>query len=234
MDETAAASRAAVLALNTQHLTLNTSPRTRVKICGITCPEDAEIAAAAGADALGFNFAPSPRQVTPEGAARIIRTLPPFVTTVGVVVDQDVAAIRAVCPLDALQFHGQESPRVLAAVGGVRRIKVFRIRDEADLVALQTYRDCAEAFLLDAYVPGVAGGTGQTFNWELAFRARETGLPILLAGGLTPDNVGAAIRAARPYAVDVSSGVEAAPGRKDPARVRAFVTAVRDADAFLV
>jgi phosphoribosylanthranilate isomerase len=208
--------------------------RTRVKICGITCREDAELAMAAGTDALGFVFAPSPRQVTPQDAARIIRTLPPFVTTVGVVVDQDVAAIRAVCPLDAIQFHGQETPGMLAAVSGIRRVKAFRIRAESDLVALTAYDSAAEAFLLDAYVPGVAGGTGQTFNWELALRAREAGLPILLAGGLTPDNVGAAIRAARPYAVDVSSGVEASPGHKDPARVAAFITAVRETDRFLV
>jgi phosphoribosylanthranilate isomerase len=208
--------------------------RTRVKICGITCREDAELAIAAGADALGFIFAPSPRRIATEDAARILRALPPFVTTVGVVVDQDVAALRAACPLDAIQFHGQETPRTLAGAAGIRRIKAFRIRDESDLTALPAYEACAEAFLLDAYVAGVAGGTGQTFNWDLARRARDIGRPILLAGGLTPDNVGAAIRAARPYAVDISSGVEASPGRKDPAKIAAFLSAVRTADNCLV
>jgi phosphoribosylanthranilate isomerase len=208
------------------------SQRTCVKICGITCREDAKAAVAAGADALGFNFAESPRRVTPEEAAEIVGGLPPFVTTVGVVVDQDVEAIRRVCPLDMIQFHGAEAPEVLRATNGVRRVKAFRIRDGEDLRALDTYLGVTKAFLLDAYVPGIAGGTGQCFNWELARRAKSLGVPIILAGGLSPENVGDAIRAARPYAVDVSSGVEACPGRKDLAKMMAFLTAVRSVDSW--
>jgi phosphoribosylanthranilate isomerase len=179
---------------------------------------------------LGFNFADSPRRVTPEQAAEIIRALPPFVTTVGVVVDQDVEAIRRVCPLDVVQFHGSEGREVLEATHGVRRVKVFRIRDEEDLGALGDYVGIAAAFLLDTYVPGVAGGTGQAFNWELAHRARSLGVPIILAGGLTPENVGDAIRSAHPFAVDVASGVESCPGRKDHAKVVALIASVRLAD----
>jgi phosphoribosylanthranilate isomerase len=203
--------------------------RTRVKVCGITSVEDAEAAIGAGADALGFIFAESPRRVTPEQAAAILRSLPPYATTVGVVVDQDVEAIRRVCPVEVVQFHGSESPEVLKATHGVRRVKVFRVRDE-DLSALTLYRGSADAFFLDTYVAGVMGGTGRTFNWEVARRAQELGVPIILAGGLTPENVGEAIRTARPFAVDASSGVEAAPGRKDHARVAAFMAAVRAAD----
>src|SRR5688500_11099365 len=147
----------------------------RVKICGITNREDALAAVEAGAHALGFVFAPSPRQVTPKRAAEIIAGLPPFVQTVGVVVDQDVEAILARCPLDAVQFHGEESPAEMAAVGGVRRIKAFRVAASADLDPLAEYRDVAEAFLLDASVPGQAGGTGQTFPWRLALEGRRFG-----------------------------------------------------------
>src|SRR5688500_2973719 len=161
----------------------------RVKICGITNREDALAAVEAGAHALGFVFAPSPRQVTPEAAAEIIAALPPFVQTVGVVVDQEIAPILARCPLDAIQFHGDEAPEALAAVSGVRRIKAFRVADESDLETLSVYAHVADAFLLDARVPGVAGGTGQTFPWHLARESRRFGRPIVLAGGLTPENV---------------------------------------------
>src|SRR5712692_5463613 len=148
-------------------LITNAPHRTRVKICGITRLEDAQAAVTAGADALGFIFAESPRRVAPERAAEIARALPPFVVTVGVVVDQDVPAIRRICPLDAIQFHGSEPPETLAATHGVRRVKAFRIRAAEDLTALNAYAGAAEAFLLDTYVPGVAGGTGQTFDCEL-------------------------------------------------------------------
>jgi phosphoribosylanthranilate isomerase len=197
----------------------------RVKICGITNLEDALMAVEAGAHALGFVFAPSPRQVTPECAAEIISRLPPFVQTVGVVVNQDAEAILARCPLDAVQFHGEEGPEVLAQVEGVRRIKAFRVGAAADLEPLERYQEVAHAFLLDARVPGIAGGTGQTFPWRLALEARCYGRPIVLAGGLTAENVTAALEAGRPDAVDVSSLVERSPGRKDPERVRRFVAA---------
>src|SRR5262245_40689797 len=127
------------MTFESEHHASRSSARTRVKICGITCLEDAEAAIAAGADALGFNFAESPRRVTPEQAAEILRALPPFVTRVGVVVDQDVDAIRRVCPLDAIQFHGSERPEVLVATRGVRRVKAFRVRDETDLTALEEF-----------------------------------------------------------------------------------------------
>jgi phosphoribosylanthranilate isomerase len=197
----------------------------RVKVCGITNREDALLAVEAGAHALGFVFAASPRQVTPEQAAEIIAALPPFVQTVGVFVDGDVEAVLARCPLDAVQFHGDEPPAALARVAGVRRIKAFRVAESSDLEQLALYRDVAEAFLLDARVPGIAGGTGQTFPWHLAREARRFGRPIILAGGLTPENVRTAIEVGAPDAVDVSSGVEASPGRKDPDLVRRFLAA---------
>jgi len=197
----------------------------RIKICGITCVEDALMAVSAGADALGFVFAPSPRQVTPELAASILRELPPFVTTVGLVVDQDPRPILDVCPVDVIQFHGNEAPAEVARAGR-RAIKAVRVREHADLVALAGFESAA-AFLLDAYVPGVAGGTGQQFPWRLATDARRLGKPVIVAGGLTPENVTCCIETTRPYGVDVSSGVETSPGRKDPEKVRTFIEAVR-------
>jgi phosphoribosylanthranilate isomerase len=197
----------------------------RVKIDGITSREDALLAVEAGAHALGFVFAPSPRQVTPDQAAEISAALPPFVHTVGVFVDGDVEAVLARCSLDAVQFHGDEPPEVLGRVRGVRRIKAFRVAESRDLEAIARYVDFADAFLLDARVPGIAGGTGQTFPWQLAREARRYGRPIILAGGLTPENVAVAIETGVPDAVDVSSGVEASPARKDPDLVRRFVAA---------
>ncbi|HTE20305.1 MAG TPA: phosphoribosylanthranilate isomerase [Armatimonadota bacterium] len=199
----------------------------RVKICGITNVEDALAAVDAGADALGFVFAPSPRQVTPEHAAAILRELPPFVTTVGLVVDQDPFPILEACRMDVVQFHGAEPPDVVARLGR-RAMKAFRIRDEADLELLPRYAS-AGAFLLDAYVQGVAGGTGQQFPWRLAEAAARFGRPVVVAGGLTPENVALCVRTTRPYGVDVSSGVEHVPGKKDPAKIRAFIAAAREA-----
>lgn len=193
----------------------------RVKICGITSVDDALFAVEAGADALGLVFAPSPRQVTPEQARRIVEALPPFVTTVGLVVNQDPDPILAVCPLDVIQFHGGESPETVAALGR-RAVKAFRVRGAEDLSALPRYA-AASALLLDAYVPGVMGGTGHRFPWALAAEARRFGRPIIVAGGLTPENVGLCVETTSPYGVDVSSGVEATPGKKDPEKVRAFI-----------
>ena len=199
-----------------------------VKICGITNLADGLAAAEAGADALGFVFyEQSPRYIGVEAAAGLIRQLPPLVMKVGVFVnapeDLVVRAARE-CGLNLLQFHGEESPEYCLGFG-LMSMKAFRIRDEASLQAVRDYP--TDAWLFDTYAAGKIGGTGATFNWDLALQARGWGRPIFLAGGLTPENVAEAVRRARPYGVDVSSGVEAAPGRKDPARVRAFVQAAK-------
>ncbi len=203
----------------------------RIKICGITRLEDAEAAVAAGVDALGFMFYPgSPRRVSEDVAATIGRSLPPLVLRVGVFVEAPEDVIRATaarCGLQALQFHGTEPPEFCRRFE-LPVIKAFRIRGPESLAALRAY-DTA-AWLLDSYVAGQPGGTGTIFNWDLAVEAVRWGRPVFLAGGLTPDNVAEAVRRVRPYAVDVSSGVESAPGRKDPHRLRALVAAVRAAD----
>jgi len=200
----------------------------KVKICGITNLADGMAAAAAGADALGFVFYDqSPRRVTAEIAAGFIRELPPFVMKVGVFVNAPEAmvvhAIRE-CGLNLLQFHGEESPEYCLQFG-LMSMKAFRIRDAASLQAVLGYH--TDAWLLDAYTPDKPGGTGETFNWDLAREAQGWGRPIFLAGGLTPENVGEAVWRAQPYGVDVSSGVETAPGRKDHAKVRAFIQAAK-------
>ena len=200
----------------------------RIKICGITNPEDALLAADLGAQALGFIFYPkSPRSIKPDAARDIIKILPPFVLSVGVFVDEAAEVVRelaATVGLDWVQLHGQESPEYCRAVGR-RVIKGFRIRDHSSLAALPSYRNAVQAFLLDAYRPGTHGGTGETFDWEVARGAQEFG-PVILAGGLTAANVAQAINAAQPAGVDVASGVEAAPGKKDPESLREFFEAV--------
>jgi phosphoribosylanthranilate isomerase len=202
----------------------------RVKICGITNPEDALLAASLGADALGFNFYPkSPRSIEPEAVRDIIKNLPPLVLSVGVFVDKEAETVREVAEsvgLDWIQLHGQESPEYCRALGR-RVIKAFRIQDQSGLAILPDYRDAVQAFLLDTYRPGIPGGTGETFDWELARQARDLG-PVILAGGLTAANVGQAITVAQPAAVDVASGVEAVPGRKDPEKVKKFIEIVKD------
>jgi phosphoribosylanthranilate isomerase len=202
----------------------------RIKICGITNLEDALLAAALGADALGFIFyAKSPRKVPPEAARKIIAQLPPFVSAVGVFVDEEAAVVQQVAAqvrLDWVQLHGQESPEYCRSLGR-RVIKAFRIQDQDSLRRLADYRGVAQALLLDTYKPGQVGGTGEVFDWHLAREAKKYG-PIILAGGLTPDNVAQAIVTALPHAVDAASGTEAAPGRKDPEKLRAFFAAVRD------
>ena len=200
----------------------------RVKICGITHIDDALMAIDAGADALGFVFAPSPRQVSPAQAAAILAELPPFIATVGLVVDQDPLPILERCPrLDVIQFHGSESPEAVAACPR-RSIKAFRVRSSADLGDLSRYTSVG-ALLLDAYVPGIAGGTGTRFPWELALEAAAPGRRIIVAGGLSPDNVAECVRTVRPYAVDVSSGVESEPGRKCAVKVGRFIAAAKAA-----
>jgi len=202
----------------------------KVKICGITHLEDGLAAAEAGADALGFVFYErSPRCVTLEQAADIIRQLPAFLVKVGVFVDApEETVVRAAgqCGLSLLQFHGDETPAYCLQFG-LMSMKAFRVRGPESLQRLEEYP--TDAWLLDAYTPGQLGGTGETFNWDLALEAVRWGRPVFLAGGLTPGNVGEAVRRVQPYGVDVSSGVEAAPGRKDHAKVRAFVAAAKQA-----
>jgi phosphoribosylanthranilate isomerase len=201
-----------------------------VKICGITNVADGHAAAEAGADALGFVFCEqSPRHVTVDAAAEIIRQLPTLVVKVGVFVDAPAdLVLRAVsdCGLNLLQFHGNEPPDYCLQFG-VMSMKAFRIRDADSLTDLANYP--TDAWLLDAYTPGKLGGTGEMFNWDLAVQARARGRPIFLAGGLTPENVGSAVAKVQPYGVDVSSGVEAAPGKKDVAKVKAFIAAAKRA-----
>lgn len=196
----------------------------RVKICGITRSEDLHAACKAGADALGFVFyAGSPRHLSIEQAALLVAQLPPFVQSVGLFVDAEPAFVEAVLetvPLDLLQFHGNEAPEQCRAFGRPY-LKAVRMRAGVDLVKYCADFHDARGLLLDAYVPGVPGGTGEHFDWGLI----PAGLPkpIVLSGGLNPDNVAQAVQAVRPWAVDVSSGVETAPGIKDAARVAAFV-----------
>lgn len=201
----------------------------RIKICGITNLDDALAAVEYGADALGFVFFKgSPRYVAPEDAGRITSALPPFVTTVGVFVDEsqeDVIDIMERARLDIVQFHGEEPPEQ-CEVPGLRAIKALRVRELDDLASLPGYR--VSAYLLDTYVPGAPGGTGVSFNWDIAVQARRYG-NIILAGGLIPDNVAEAVSHVRPYAVDVSSGVEAQKGRKDHEKLRLFIQRARQA-----
>lgn len=200
----------------------------RIKICGITRLADALVAVEAGVDALGFMFyEASPRFIGLSAAADIIRHLPPFVTRVGVFVNADESAIRRaieITGINALQFHGDEPPEFCRRFGLIA-YKAFRLRDAGSLE--QCRRFSRMPWLLDSFVPGIPGGTGETFNWDLAIEAKKLNPHIILAGGLTPANVGDAIRRVRPAAVDVSSGVESAPGRKDAEKIRAFIAAAR-------
>jgi phosphoribosylanthranilate isomerase len=199
-----------------------------VKICGITNLDDALGAVEAGADALGFVFyEASPRAIAVPAAAAIIGKVPAQVVKVGVFVDAAEALVRRAineCGLTLLQFHGTEPPAYCVQFG-LMSMKAFRVRDAASLAVLETYPTAA--WLLDAYAPDTPGGTGKTFNWDLAVEARRRGRPIFLAGGLTPENVAEAVRQVAPYGVDVSSGVEAAPGKKDLVKVKAFVRAAK-------
>ena len=202
----------------------------KIKICGITNLADATVAVEAGADLLGFVFYDqSPRCVPMGRAADIIRALPPFVVKVGLFVNALPEAVFTVvreCGLSMLQFHGNESPEYCAQFG-MMSMKAFRIRDAESLHALPDYR--TDAWLLDSYAADKPGGTGATFNWDIAVEAQKLGRPIFLAGGLTPENVANAVRHVRPFAVDVSSGVESTPGKKDAVKVRSFMAAARKA-----
>ncbi|HEV2773706.1 MAG TPA: phosphoribosylanthranilate isomerase [Thermoleophilaceae bacterium] len=202
----------------------------KVKICGITHHEDARQAVELGAWALGLIFHPSsPRRCDPVVAEEIAAELRREVALTGVFVNrslEEVAEVADRCSLSIVQLHGDEGPaycREAARRTGARVMKAVRVRDASTVRALAAWR--VDLHLLDAHVPGRRGGTGETFNWELA-GAHPGGTPIVLSGGLTPDNVGAGIAAVRPFAVDTASGTESAPGRKDPAKVRAFFRAV--------
>ena len=200
----------------------------RSKICGITRIEDALLAVDAGADAIGLVFyAKSPRAVTAQQARAIIAQLPPFVTTVGLFVDIsrcELNEILELVPLDLLQFHGDESP---ADCDGFQRpyIKALRVKPGDDIAAQVERYQNASGVLLDTYVPGIPGGTGEAFDWSLV--PQGLAKPIILAGGLHAGNVAAAIAQVRPYAVDVSGGVEAQKGIKDAEKIRAFMQAVK-------
>ncbi len=201
----------------------------RVKICGITRLEDALAAYEAGADALGFVFYPkSPRCVSVETAREIAEALPPFASSVGVFVDAPMEHVRRTAErvgLRAVQLHGNEPPAYCAELG-VPAVKAFRVRDSVDF-PFEAYRGCA-AFLLDAYVKGEPGGTGRSFRWELAREACRR-RRVILAGGLTPENVERAIQTVQPHAVDVSSGVEVSPGVKDHEKTAAFIRTAKAA-----
>jgi len=203
----------------------------KVKICGLTNARDALWAARCGADAVGFVFVPgTPRYIDPLRAKAIVMELPPFVATVGVFLDQPVEKVTEImelCGLNYAQLHGHESPRQCARLRRHRLIKAFRVRTEADLAQLQHYR--VDAYLLDAYVEGKPGGTGESFDWTVARGARSAG-NVILAGGLRVENVAKAIAAARPYGVDVSSGVEREPGKKSRELVEAFIRIAKSVD----
>ena len=206
----------------------------RIKICGITTPGDAQLVAAAGADAVGLNYyAGSKRYVEPEIAKKIADTLPASVAKVGVFVNASVDEIRtlaAATPLDYVQLHGDEPPEMLAELSDLRVIKAFRCREKGFASVVRFFSDCHEnakpcAVLVDAYHHAEYGGTGRVLDWTQVGREKSMlgDVPLILAGGLTPDNVAKAIRLAGPHGVDTASGVESAPGVKDAAKVRGYV-----------
>lgn len=201
--------------------------RTRVKICGITSVEDALIAVEHGCDAIGLVFyAPSPRYVSPQKAAEIVAAIPPFVSAVGLFVnatDAELKSILSKVSLDCLQFHGDESPEQCRAYG-MHYMKAIRVNSDTNLLQYEIDFYDAKALLVDAFVEGLVGGTGQSFDWTLIPKTLTK--PIILAGGLTADNVESAIMQVKPYAVDVSGGVEKSKGLKDAAKIAAFMNKV--------
>ncbi len=204
---------------------------TRVKICGITRLQDALAVAEGGADAIGLVFyAPSTRYVSILQAAALVRDFPPFLTTVGLFVNADAEYVREVLaqvPLDVLQFHGDETPEYCQQFGRPY-LKAIRVKAGVNLVECATRYSTAQALLLDAYVEGIPGGTGAVFEWNLI--PKDMPMPLILSGGLDDDNVAEAIEQTRPYAVDVSSGVEVSKGVKDAAKIVAFIKKVKSTD----
>lgn len=214
-------------------------PPLRIKICGVTTPEDVALCSAAGADAVGINFYPgSPRYIDPKSAQPLLRAIPPLMTAVGVFVERpfrQVAALAYQLGLRSVQIHGE--PRDFGDPFPFSVIAAFRIRDRQSLHEIERFLEPCRAnnclpgaILVDAFVDGQHGGTGQTAPWDL-LAGFKPGVPIILAGGLTPDNVAEAIRIVQPDGVDVASGVESAPGRKEPAKVQAFIDRAREAAA---
>lgn len=200
----------------------------KIKICGITNKQDAFLAVSLGADALGFIFAKSPRQIAPQIAKKIIEALPPFVDRVGVFVNekpQQVLAIASFCFLSSCQFHGDESPFYCSQFS-CKRIKSFSIQDKPPDTIL-SYTGKIDACLLDTFSQEKRGGTGKVFDWEIARDVKKIGFPLILSGGLTAANVAEAVQKVRPYAVDVASGVEDAPGKKSRRKIQEFVEMVR-------
>lgn len=203
----------------------------KIKICGITCTQDATWAANLGADFIGLNFyKDSPRKVSPQNALEILKEIPPFVSSVGVFVNEDsknMAKVIKKLNLTLVQLHGEETveycQQLKEAIPGIKIIKAFRVKDETILEVMRPYLGVADYFLLDAYVEDVAGGTGATFNWDLAVKAKELGKPVFLAGGLTPDNVQEAMDKVKPFAADVASGIERSPKRKDYDKMKDFI-----------
>ncbi len=206
--------------------------RTRVKICGMTELFEVEAAVAAGVDALGFIFAgKSPRAIDPERAQEIISLLPPFVDAVGVFVNEDPARVSEIvnfCGLTVVQLHGQEPPEYCSMMP-VRVVKAFQVRSDLKTETLAAYNDVVRAFLLDTYHKDMVGGTGATFDWSLVEKL-ELAKPVILAGGLDQDNVAAAIKQVHPFAVDVNSGIEISPGRKNIDKIKALMKAVAGVD----
>ncbi len=200
---------------------------TKVKICGIKNLNDAISAADYGADAIGFVFAKSKRRVSKEKARAIVRKLPPFITTVGLFVNETVENMEAACRfcgLDAIQLHGNELPDILNSLKDIKTIKAFRIQNEKDIGPIKKYKP--NAILLDGYSENKMGGTGTTFDWRIV-KKLKTSIPIIVAGGLTHLNVSQAIKIVKPYGVDVSSGVECRPGEKDKRLIKKFIDAVK-------
>lgn len=198
----------------------------------MTRAEDVEAAVEAGADAVGFVFVSgTPRVVTVARAKELRARVPPFVTVVGLFVNADLAEVcetASSVQLDVIQLHGEESPEMAAACGRwARVVKAFRMKGPETLDLMPAYADVAQAYLVDAFVAGAHGGTGARFDWELAIRAKAMGKPVILAGGLKPENAAEAVQRVGAYALDVSSGVESAPGLKDRERIRRFMQAVR-------
>ena len=202
----------------------------RVKICGITNSEDASQAVALGADALGFIFAPSPRRIRPEEARRIIAALPPFVIPVGVFVNEEphtIMEVATTCGLGLVQLHGDESAAACAELMP-RTVKAFRIKKDYSLNTIKPYVGNVRALLFDTYSEKLRGGTGRTFDWSVAAEGKKLGVPLILSGGLSPANIAEAITAVRPHAVDVNSGIEERPGKKDHRLMGALMKAIRD------
>ena len=208
----------------------------KIKICGITNKEDAVLAASMGADFLGFNFYDgSPRKVSEKNCKEIITSLPPFVSCVGLFVNTDIKAAAKIskkCGFKLVQLHGDETPeycKELKSLANLPLIKAFRVKDVSVLGIIEQYKDACDYILLDAFVDGEPGGTGEVFNWDIAVKAKDFGKPVFLAGGLTPENAAEAIKIVKPFAVDTASGVERLQRRKDYDKLKAFMTASRNA-----